>query len=165
MWLYWLRQSTWANAGWGNKYEISGLVWTIGEEILEKSSLYIHGFRKSQMGQTENKCNTQKQFEQVGSTDYHKIEFIQVICKSYNHIIHIHVRLILLSTHGTHRYAIECTKMSKSCQNNFASWYVLVLYICNQFLQKNDFWGIFLTWPPVSSFWPFKRVKRLQNAS
>ena len=32
-------------------------------------------------------------------------------------------------------------------------------------LSKNYFWGIFLTWPPVSSFWPFKRVKRLQNAS
>ena len=63
------------------------------------------------------------------------------------------------------RYAVGCTKMSKSCQNHFASQYILVLYICNPFLQKNDFWGIFLTWPPVSSFWPFKRVKRLQNAS
>ena len=33
------------------------------------------------------------------------------------------------------------------------------------FCKKNDFWGIFLAWPPVSSFWPFKRVKRLQIAS
>ena len=34
--------------------------------------------------------------------------------------------------------------------------------MCNPFLQKKDLWGILLA---VSSFWPFKRVKRLQNAS
>ena len=33
------------------------------------------------------------------------------------------------------------------------------------YAKKNDFWGIFLAWPPVSSLWPVKRVKRLQKAS
>ena len=38
---------------------------------------------------------------------------------------------------------LGCTKMSKSCQNHFASWYILVLYICNPFLQKKWFLGHF----------------------
>ena len=47
----------------------------------------------------------------------------------------------------------------------------LLMYIGPIYMQpisakkNNDFWGIFLAWPPVSSFWPFKREKRLQNAS
>ena len=40
----------------------------------------------------------------------------------------------------------------------------LLIYIGPIYMQpisakKNDFWDIFLAWPPVSSFWHFKRVK------
>ena len=43
------------------------------------------------------------------------------------------------------------------CQNFKKLSEPLCLCLCNPFLQqqKKDFWGIFLAWPPVSSFWPF----------
>ena len=62
-------------------------------------------------------------------------------------------------------WILGCTKIAQICQNHFASWYNLVLYIGNPFLQNKLFLGIFLAWPPVSSFWPFKGRKCLKNGS
>ena len=54
-----------------------------------------------------------------------------------------HLMILIQDTVIIIMYTLGCTKMSKSCQNHFASRYILVLYICNPFLQKKWFLGHF----------------------
>ena len=61
-----------------------------------------------------------------------------------------------------HQGVPKCQKVVRITLPLDIYWsYIYATHFC----KKNDFWGIFLAWPPFSSFWPFKRVKRLQNAS
>ena len=54
---------------------------------------------------------------------------------------------------------LGCTKMSKSCRNSNLTWYMLYLYERRPKMQRNDFWGIFLSWPPFCRKCPFYTVK------
>ena len=66
-------------------------------------------------------------------------------------------------------WTLGWTKISKSFQNLVASWYILYQHGYRPFLQKNDFFCIFLAWPPFWKKWPVlkgkwgKNIKKTQN--
>ena len=65
----------------------------------------------------------------------------------------------------TRRCTLGCIKKTKISQITLLFWYVLWLWYLRT-VPKNWTIPTKIEWPqPLFSFWPFKRVKRLQNGS